>query len=98
MEEKEIQLITNETFLKIMEHQRQTIEGYKKIAFTSLATVILTVLITCVSIFYFFSTYEVEVLDTTTTTTTYEQSSDGESQIINGNSYNDNSVHNEKGE
>ena len=38
---------------------------------------------------YFFSAYAVEVEDTIT----YEQQSDGNSSIINGNQYKDNAVH-----
>lgn len=39
---------------------------------------------------YFLSTYSVDVTDTIT----YEQSSDGNSNIINGNQYKDNAIHN----
>ena len=91
--EKEIQLLTNETFLEIMKHQREQVNNFKKVCIACLVTLCIIAITLCGSIIYFFSTYEVEVLDTTTTT--YEQSSDGESQIINGNNYNDNSIHND---
>lgn len=90
--DKEIQLLSNETFMEIMKHQRQTLEGYKKICLACLATVVLSITIMCGSAIYFFANYEAELVEETT----YEQSSDGESQIINGNSYNDNSIHNDK--
>lgn len=90
--DKEIQLLSNETFMEIMKHQRQTLEGYKKICLACLATVVLSITIMCGSTIYFFANYEAEFVEETT----YEQSSDGESQIINGNSYNGNSIHNDK--
>lgn len=90
--DKEIQLLSNETFMEIMKHQRQTLEGYKKICLACLATVVLSITIMCGSTIYFFANYEAELVEGTT----YEQSSDGESQIINGNNYNDNSIHNDK--
>ena len=94
--DKEIQLLSNETFMEIMKHQRQTLEGYKKICLACLATVVLSITIMCGSAIYFFANYEAEIIEETTTT--YEQQSDGESQIINGTSYNDNSIHNAKGD
>ncbi len=80
-------------FLEIMKHQREQVNNFKKVCIACLVTLCIIAITLCGSIIYFFSTYEVEVLDTTTTT--YEQSSDGESQIINGNNYNDNSIHND---
>lgn len=96
MNKEDLQLITNETFIQIMKHQRKQVESFRKICVASFITLCVTVAIVCFCVLYFLNAYTIEVEDTVTTT--YEQSSDGESQIINGDNYNDGAVHNDNKE
>lgn len=89
---KDIQLATNDTILELVKLVKQSANSWRKTCMTLIVAIVVICAMFAGSWLYFISTYEVEIIDTTTTT--YEQSSDGESRIINGNSYNDNSVHN----
>ena len=92
--ERKIQIATNETFHELVKQQRRTIKMMWKMTLACLIAMVMVVSMTVGGILYFFSAYAVEVEDTVETT--YEQSSDGNSSIINGNQFNDNSTNNEK--
>ena len=92
--ERKIQIATNETFHELVKQQRRTIKMMWKMTLACLIAMVMVVSMTVGGILYFFSAYAVEVEDTVKTT--YEQSSDGNSSIINGNQFNDNSTNNEK--
>ena len=92
----DLQVSFDKTFEKFMELQTKTVDKCQRICRNCLIALVAIVLIIVGGLLYFFSAYAVEIEGEIITSTTYEQQSDGESQIINGNSYNDNSIHNDK--
>lgn len=77
----------------VKELMRQNRKQLKEMKIICLSCIITTaIIISCLvgGTLYFFSTFAVEVEDTVT----YEQQSDGNSSIINGDQYRDNSTNN----
>lgn len=77
----------------VKELTRQNRKQLKEMKIICLSCIISTaIIISCLvgGALYFFSTFAVEVEDTIT----YEQQSDGNSSIINGDQYRDNSTNN----
>ncbi len=87
---KEIQLVTNETVIELINAQKDSNKIIKSMFFGLLALAI--TLIICFTTLYILDNYNIEA---STTTTTTEQSVEGDgSNIINGDQFNDNSSKN----
>lgn len=87
---KEIQLVTNETVIELINAQKESNKIIKSMFFGLLALAI--TLIICFTTLYILDNYNIEA---STTTTTTEQSVEGDgSNIINGDQFNDNSSKN----
>lgn len=87
---KEIQLVTNETVIELINAQKDSNKIIKSMFFGLLALAI--TLIICFTTLYILDNYNIEA---TTTTTTTEQNVEGDgSNIINGDQFNDNSSKN----
>lgn len=85
---KEIQLVTNETVIELINAQKESNKIIKSMFFGLLALAI--TLIICFSTLYILDNYNIEA--STTTTTTTEQNVEGDNtSIINGDQFNDNS-------
>lgn len=90
-----IQLCSNETILELIKQQKTTLDTYRKTITGLIIAICLIVFGICGTVIYGINTLEMQVEETTTTTTTTTQTVDGEGEIINGNQYKDNAIHNQ---
>lgn len=88
---KDIQLCSNDTILEFIKQQKETMNSYKKIITTLIASICIIIFTLCGTAIYAINTIDVTAETTTTTT----QTVDGEGEIINGNQYKDNATHNQ---
>lgn len=76
----------------VSEHQREQNKTIKKMFFGLLITITLMVTGVCGTVLYIWNNSELVYEEVSTTS--YEQQSEGNSNIINGNQFNDNSQNN----
>lgn len=89
MENKELQVMC-EAIKVVSEHQRKQNEIIKKMFFGLLIAITLMVAGVCGTVLYIWNNSEITYEETTTV----DQQTDGNSSIINGNQFNDNSQNN----
>lgn len=88
MENRDVQLATNETILELIRHQKENNKLIKNMFFGLVAITITMML--CTTVLYVLNNYQIEG----STTTTTEQSAEGNASIINGGQFNDSAVQN----
>ena len=89
MEENNQEKVYTELIRSLMLQNRKQLKEMKIICLACIISTMVIIGSLVGGALYFFSVYAVEVEDTIT----YEQQSDGNSSIINGNQYKDNAVH-----
>lgn len=85
----DIQLLTNETFIEVMKHQREQVKHFRNITIAVLIAMILQTTIVVGGVLYFFSAYAVEVTDEVIT-----QTVEGDNTSINNVEGNSNTITN----
>lgn len=85
----DIQLLTNETFIEVMKHQREQVKHFRNITIAVLIAMILQTTIVIGGVLYFFSAYAVEVTDEVIT-----QTVEGDNTSINNVEGNSNTITN----
>lgn len=89
MEENNQEKVYTELIKSLMLQNRKQLKEMKIICLSCIISTMVIIGSLVGGALYFFSNYAVDVEDTIT----YEQQSDGNSSIINGNQYKDNAVH-----